>query len=110
MRYLFDDFDPEVHFTHDCSRCKHIGEFSEWKPDKDGKYTAEGIKRFDVYICGTTLLIRYGNDEAEYGSHDVQSIITASMQRENENWDRAHVDKYAKLLDIVLQHFKLVPR
>lgn len=49
-------------FTHDCTKCKFIA-----TKEVDGTL-------FDWYVCGTTILGRYGNEGSQYWS-SLKSIV-----------------------------------
>ena len=44
------------HWKHDCDRCRFLGS------------TIGGGRMTDLYVCGETLIARYGSDGPEYYS------------------------------------------
>lgn len=53
------------HFTHDCSKCTHLGTIAS-------KLSDDGV--VDLYVCNGSYIVRYGDDGPEYTSGPDWSI------------------------------------
>ena len=52
---LLSSVSHKPRYEHDCNKCFYLG----W------------LEEFDIYICGETILYRYGNEDSEYGSRNI---------------------------------------
>ena len=58
-------------YKHDCDKCKFVGEFAVKLGSK--------LQVMDGYVCGDSVLLRYGNEPHEYMSSPVEVILYAAV-------------------------------
>ena len=73
---LLSSVSHKPRYEHDCNKCFYLG----W------------LEEFDIYICGETILYRYGNERHEYGSREVslmQSIYwtVGNLHNDGVQWN-----------------------
>ena len=56
-------------FTHDCEACTFLGPY----------------QGYDLYVCDTSVIARFGNDGPEYSSLPISVVETTTGRRHHVN-------------------------
>jgi hypothetical protein len=57
-------------YTHDCNNCRFLGHYFD----------------HDVYLCGESVIARYGNEPEEYASGHIKTFFRVLRTNERTGW------------------------
>jgi hypothetical protein len=55
-------------YEHDCHKCTYLGADSPQEHERK-------VNQVDMYICGNSILRRYGSEPADYGCSQVHGLV-----------------------------------